>query len=254
MADRIPWETAERASRVFSVALIPVVLAVVGYYANQSLEQTKVKDELLKKATQVIFEKADPMIGDETSFEGRRAYRKHWVEIYNSLAEQKLSDSFIAIMMEQDTLKDENKDLFHLTNMPGMMAKNDGTEPPGSTNENEMGHGWVAIGRLDSKRYSDRNFDVPDKALGPNGKLKPGETIQSRWSVTLRKNARNIEDRKGYTGTSRGLLWGGECVRVIDSAVDGRAQTWAFIEIVQCPQVPDPIPPWVEAGIGFPMP
>ena len=54
--------------------------------------------------------------------------------------------------------------------------------------------------------------------------------------MSLRKNSRNLEDRQGYTGTSRGLLWGGECAKVIDSRLDGRLQTWAFIEIVQCPQ------------------
>jgi hypothetical protein len=53
--------------------------------------------------------------------------------------------------------------------------------------------------------------------------------------VTLRSNSRNLEDRQGYTGTSLGLLWGGECAKVIDSRLDGRLQTSAFIEIVQCP-------------------
>ena len=40
---------------------------------------------------------------------------------------------------------------------------------------------------------------------------------RARWSMTLRSNSRNLEDRKGYEGTSRGLLWGGECAKVIDS-------------------------------------
>jgi hypothetical protein len=241
MEGRDLWETAEKASRIFSAVLIPVVLGFAGYVANQSLAQTKAKDDLLKKATEVIFQKTDQMYGDTTSFEGRRAYRKHWLEIYNSLAESKLSDAHIAIMMEQDTLANE-KELFHATNVPNMITKYDGAEPSGSTDENELGHGWVAIGRLDprSQRYSDRNFDVSDKAFGPNGRLKPGEIIQSRWSVTLRKNARNLEDRKDYTGTSIGLLWGGECARVIDSSIDGRAQTWAFVEIVQCPLPKEP--------------
>jgi hypothetical protein len=58
--------------------------------------------------------------------------------------------------------------------------------------------------------------------------------------VSLRKNSRNLEDRQGYTGTSLGLLWGGECAKVLDSRLDARLQTWAFIEIVQCPQKSDP--------------
>jgi hypothetical protein len=53
-----------------------------------------------------------------------------------------------------------------------------------------------------------------------------------------------LEDRQGYTGTSRGLLWGGECAKVIDSRLDGRLQTWAFIEIVQCPQT-------TKSDLGF---
>ena len=62
--------------------------------------------------------------------------------------------------------------------------------------------------------------------------------------MSLRKNSRNLEDRQGYTGTSRGLLWGGECAKVIDSRLDGRLQTWAFIEIVQCPQT-------TKSDLGF---
>jgi len=234
MADRNRWETVETVSRTFSVALIPIVLAVVGYYANQSLAQTKARDELLKKATEVIFQKTDQMYGDSTSFEGRRAYRKHWLEIYNSLADSKLSDAHIAVMMEQDTLKNE-KELFHRQHMPKMIPKNDDVQQAASTNENELGHGWVVVGRLSSPRYSDRNFDIPPKAFERNGTLKPNEIMQSRWSVTLRTNSRNLEDRLDYSGTARGLLWGGECVRVIAASIDGREQTWAFVEIVECP-------------------
>jgi hypothetical protein len=245
------WETAEKASRIFSAVLIPVVLGFAGYVANQSLAQTKAKDDLLKKATEVIFQKTDQMYGDTTSFEGRRAYRKHWLEIYNSLAESKLSDAHIAIMMEQDTLANE-KELFHRQHMPTMIGKNDEAEPAERTNEYELGHGWVAVGRVNAnpQRYSDRNFDVPDNAIGPNGRLKPGEIMQSRWSVTLRTNSRNLEDRKDYSGTARGLLWGGECARVIDSSIDGRAQTWAFVEIVQCPLTKEPPSPLVGEALA----
>jgi hypothetical protein len=236
MADHDQLEKAERISKIFAAVLIPAVLALGGFVANQSLERTKVKDDLLKRAIEVIFLKTDQMHGDITSFEGRRAYRSHWLEIYNSLADVKLSDAFIAIMMEQDTIRDE-KELYHVQRLPNLIAKvDDRPEAPNSTNENDMGHGWVAVGRLDSRRYSDVNFDVFPKAIDRiNGTVKPGEIIQARWSVTLRTNSRNLEDRHAYTGSARGLLWGGECVKVIDSKLDGRVQTWAFIEIVQCP-------------------
>ena len=91
------------------------------------------------------------------------------------------------------------------------------------------------VPHLDSERYSDLNFNVPLNAKERDGTLKPHEIIRARWSVTLRSNSRNLEDRQGYTGTSLGLLWGGECAKVMDSRLDGRLQTWAFIEIVQCP-------------------
>jgi hypothetical protein len=104
-----------------------------------------------------------------------------------------------------------------------------------STNEDELGHGWVAVGHLNSERYSDVNFNVPPNARERDGTIKPHEIIRARWSVTLRSNSHNLEDRQGYTRTSLGLLWGGECAKVIDSRLDGRLQTWAFIEIVQCP-------------------
>ena len=89
---------------------------------------------------------------------------------------------------------------------------------------------------MDSERYSEANFTVLPNAKNSDGTIKPHEIIRARWSVSLRSNSRNLEDRQGYTGTSRGLLWGGECVKVIDSRIDGRLQTWAFIEIVECPQ------------------
>ena len=233
MADHDSWDKAEKVSRIFAAMLIPVVLGLAGLVANRSLEQTKAKDDLLKKATEVIFQKTDQMYGDSTSFEGRRAYRRHWLEIYNSLADVKLSDAFVAIMMEQDTLAYERK-LFHRQHLPGMIAKDDDVLRVESTNENELGHGWVVVGNLTSQRYSDRNFDVPPRVVARNT-LKLGEVIQSRWSVTLRTNSRNLEDRLDYSGTALGLLWGGECVRVVDSSIDGREQTWAFVEIVQCP-------------------
>jgi hypothetical protein len=68
-----------------------------------------------------------------------------------------------------------------------------------------------------------------------DGTIRPYDIVRARWSVTLRSNSRNLEDRQGYTGTSLGLLWGGECAKVIDSRLDGRLQTWAFVEIVPCP-------------------
>jgi hypothetical protein len=232
MADRDAWEKAESLSKIFAAVLIPVVLGVASLLANQVLEKSKTREELLKQAIDVVFlSKSDQMAGADKSFESRRAHRSHWLEIYNSLADVKLSDEFIAIMMEQDARVD-GTELYTIENPPGSIPN---TERAASTNENELGHGWVVVGRLKSERYSDVNFNVSPTAKEGDGTIKPYEIIRTRWSVSLRYNSRNLEDRQGYTGTSRGLLWGGECAKVIDSRLDGRQQTWAFIEIAQCP-------------------
>jgi hypothetical protein len=229
MADRDAWEKAESFSKILAAIAIPVVLAGATLIANQALERSKTKDELLKKAMDVVFlDKSDQMAGAAKSFESRRAHRSHWVEIYNSLADVKLSEDFIAIMMELDARVD-GTELYTIDNRPSLIPN---IEKAQSTNEDELGHGWVAVGRPNSKRYSDSNFAVPPNAANRDGIIKPQEIIRARWSVSLRWNSRNLEDRKDYTGTSRGLLWGGECAKVIDSHVDGRLQTWAFIRRV----------------------
>jgi hypothetical protein len=235
MADRDIWEKGESLSKIFAAVLIPVVLGIAGVYANQALEKSKTRDELLKQAIDVVFlSKSDQMAGADKSFESRRAHRSHWLEIYNSLSDVKLSDEFIAVMMEQDARADGTA-LYWSGDLPGLIPNAERTRGAESTNEDELGHGWVAVGHLGSKRYSDVNFNVPRDAMERDGIIKPHEIIRARWSVTLRSNSRNLEDRQGYTGTSLGLLWGGECAKVIDSRLDGRLQTWAFIKIVQCP-------------------
>ena len=235
MADRDIWEKGESLSKIFAAVLIPVVIGIAGLYANQALEKSKTRDELLKQAIDVVFlSKSDQMAGADKSFESRRAHRSHWLEIYNSLSDVKLNDEFIAVMMEQDARADGTA-LYWSGDLPGLIPNAERTRGAESTNEDELGHGWVAVGHLDSKRYSDVNFKVPPHAMERDGTIKPHEIIRARWSVTLRANSRNLEDRQGYTGTSLGLLWGGECAKVIDSRLDGHLQTWAFIKIVQCP-------------------
>jgi hypothetical protein len=235
MADRDSWEKAESLSKIFAAVFIPVVLGMASLLANQALEKSKTRDELLKQAIEVVFlADKDKMAGDAKSFESRRAHRSHWLEIYNSLSDVKLSNEFIAITMEQDTIAEE-KNLYWTGNLPGLIPNNESARGPNSTDEDELGHGWVAVGRLDSQRYSDLNFNVPLQAIERDGTIKPHEILRARWSVSLRDTTRNLEDRKGYSGSSLGLLWGGACGKVLDSLVDARVQTWAFIEIVQCP-------------------
>ena len=76
MADRDAWEKAESLSKIFAAVFIPVVLGVAGLFANQALEKSKTRDELLKQAIDVVFlSKSDLMAGADKSFESRRAHR-----------------------------------------------------------------------------------------------------------------------------------------------------------------------------------
>jgi len=234
MTDQNWWQKVESLSKSFAAVLIPVVLVAAGCLANQTLEKAKHEHELLKQAIDVVFLKPDQMTVAGRSFESRRALRAHWLETYNSLASVKLGNDFIALMMEQDTIASE-KPLYWTGNMPHPIAKSVSTDGAASTNEDELGHGWVAVGRLNSERYADVNFEIPAGAIAHDGRIKPAEVIRSRWTVTLRDSTANLEDRQGYSGSARGLLWGGVCGKVVDSLLDPRQQTWAFIEIVPCP-------------------
>ena len=172
MADRDSWEKAESLSKIFAAVFIPVVLGIASLLANQALEKSKTRDELLKQAIEVVFlDKKDKMAGDAPSFESRRAHRSHWVEIYNSLSDVKLSNEFIAITMEQDTVADE-KNLYWTGNLPSLISNTE-TRAANSTDEDELGHGWVAVGRLDSPRYSDLNFNIPPQSTEPDGTTSP---------------------------------------------------------------------------------
>jgi len=120
MADRDIWEKGESLSKIFAAVLIPVVIGIAGLYANQALEKSKTRDELLRQAIDVVFlSKSDQMAGADKSFESRRAHRSHWLEIYNSLSDVKLNDEFIAVMMEQDARADGTA-LYWSGDLPGL--------------------------------------------------------------------------------------------------------------------------------------
>jgi hypothetical protein len=72
MADRDTWEKAESLSKIFAAVFIPVVLGVASLLANQALEKSNTRDELLKQGIEVVFlSKSDQMAGADKSFEGR---------------------------------------------------------------------------------------------------------------------------------------------------------------------------------------
>src|SRR5215471_19497561 len=140
MADRDAWEKAESLSKILAAVAIPLVLGIATLVTNQALEKSKNREELLRQAIDVVFlSKSDQMAGADKSFESRRAHRSHWLEIYNSLSDVKLSQDFIAIMMELDTRVD-GTELYTIENRPSFISN---TERAESTNEDEQGHGWV---------------------------------------------------------------------------------------------------------------
>ena len=76
MADCDAWKKAESLSKIFAAVLIPVVLGVASLLANQALEKSKTRDELLKQAIDVVFLlKSDQMVGADKTFESRSPFK-----------------------------------------------------------------------------------------------------------------------------------------------------------------------------------
>src|SRR5262249_60299072 len=129
MADRDAWEKVESLSKILAAVAIPAVLGIATLMANQTLEKSKNREELLKQAIDVVFlSKSDQMAGADKSFESRRAHRSHWLEIYNSLSDVKLSQDFIAIMMEQVTRVVDGTELDTIENRPSVISKTERAE------------------------------------------------------------------------------------------------------------------------------
>ena len=134
------WER-KNPLQIFAAYLFPSSSGSQSLAANQALEKSKTRDELLKQAIEVVFlDKKDKMAGDAPSFESRRAHRSHWLEIYNSLSDVKLSNEFIAITMEQDTVADE-KNFYWTGNLPSLIPNTE-TRAANSTDEDE----WATVG------------------------------------------------------------------------------------------------------------
>src|SRR5205085_8298302 len=116
-----------------------------------------------------------------TSLESRRLYRVHWLATYNEYAKIKLNEDFVAIVMEQDTRPD------------GKRAITAADKPARENDQNS--DGWVAVGRFPYKRYADLNFEFPLDAVAADGTIKAGTMIRARWSVNLRENTGNTEEK-----------------------------------------------------------
>jgi hypothetical protein len=76
MADCDAWEKAESLSKIFAAVSIPVVLGVASLLANQALEKSETRDELLKQPIDVVFlSKSDQMAGADKSLESRSPFK-----------------------------------------------------------------------------------------------------------------------------------------------------------------------------------
>ncbi len=229
MPERDVWHKLESALKGLAAAMVPVILAVAGYVANdhldkqrQALEQQKLDQQMLERAVEVVFFAKDKerLFGNDASLESRRLYRAHWVETYNKYAKIKLNDDFIAIVMEQDTRPD------------GKRAITAADKPARESDQNS--DGWVAVGRLEGKRPADLNFEIPSDAVAVDGAIKAGTMIRARWSVNLRKNTDNTEDKEHKLNPILGLMQAGQCAKVVKSVAQIRGQTWASIDVVPC--------------------
>src|SRR6266540_3166698 len=235
MADRDWWEKIESLLKGLGVVGIPAVLTVAGYIANghladqkDLLERDKLAQEMLTHAIEVVFKKSDEHVfGHDPTQEGRRAYRAHWVETYNAYAKVKISESFMAIVMEQEALPDGKEVI---------TAVNKLRQP------NADGDGWAAVGRIfntfsaHDPDNAHLNFELLSKdAINKDNTVKAGTMVRARWRVNLRENPDSMEQH-GPDDKKPNLMAAGECAKVLRSRANIRGQTWARLDVVECPQ------------------
>jgi hypothetical protein len=229
MAERDGWEKAESVCKSAAALLIPMVIGVAGFFANghlegqkHALERDKLDHQMWTRATEVVFfsKEKEQLFGNETSLESRRLYRSHWLDTYNQYAKVKLSEDFIAAMMEQDTRASEKR-VVKASDKPERQA-------------DQQGDGWVSVGRLPATRYADQNFEIASDVTSA-GAIKPGTMIRARWSVNLRANYDNTEEHERKINPVLGLMQAGECAKVLESKAKIRGQTWAYVDVVPCP-------------------
>jgi hypothetical protein len=238
MANQHWTDTCESLSKSMAAVLVPVLLGVAGYCANGqiekhrlALEQDKINQEMLTKAIDIVFlsREKEQTFGVDASLERRRAFRTHWLETYNKFSKVEIKPDLIAIMMEQDTRASE-KHLWRFSDKPGPQIAMTGVAAASA--KHAMGDGWVSLGRFGTKNYADLNFDILPENVA-HKTVMADTKIRARWSVSLRTSPYNMEDRQGYSSLVRGLVWGGECAKVLAS-LEVHDQTWAFIDLVEC--------------------
>ena len=118
--------------------------------------------------------------------------------------------------------------------IPGMSTdtqnKSAPTSPPGPAAADGLLAGWLAIGFLGSKTYSDVNFDKVD-GTSLSTLPAPGTTLRSRWQVYVRPGPADWSKTVGVLAT-------GQCFTVDQAralSAGEREQTWAQGKAVACP-------------------
>jgi hypothetical protein len=114
----------------------------------------------------------------------------------------------------------------------GLPGKTGDGKTPAAGDKPTPDNGWVALGYLDPKAYSDSNFGV-GKTDGPVTSAPTiNEVLQARWSVYVRPGAADWSKTVG-------LIQQGQCVKVLDTRTLGagtRQQIWSRVEPVDCTQ------------------
>jgi hypothetical protein len=95
--------------------------------------------------------------------------------------------------------------------------------------------GWLAVGFVDPRVFSETNFDVASVtthgAVTPLSRpIAPGTILKARWEVNVRRAAADWNDPLGIIDI-------GQCVRVgevRDLKAGDRRQTWARVEKIDC--------------------
>lgn len=194
-----------------------------------TMERERIDQVILPRAMEVLFGKdsQERIWGAEVGTEERRIFRGHWIATYNSYARVDLQPSEIAALMEVGL--DQRPRPQGTAGTPPTPIT---VTPPQPGQPDIRGDGWVSVGRPDSTRYADRNFDLlGDARFKPDGTLPPDTVMRARWSVNLRTST-GVTSGEG--NPARGLLAAGDCARVLTSRANVRGGTWAFVDRADC--------------------
>lgn len=226
---------------VIEKCAMPAALALGGWLVSGALDRDKLALErekadqaILTRAMSVLFDKTseERLWGAQVSPEERRVFRAHWIATYNHYARVRLEESAIGVLMEAGI--EHGAEVVTLARRPDTIAADPAPKPAGTAQPapSPRGDGWVSVGRPNTARYADLNFDLLAGAkFNSDGSVPPGSLMVARWSVNLRDNT---DVTSGVTNKARGILGAGQCVQVLETQQNVRGATWAFITLDGC--------------------